>query len=251
MQPLVLLPAIHLVGGCAVRLKHRDEPGTDAIAVARDYASRGAEWIQIVDVDAAHGRDRNDDLVGQLLRKVPANLALAGGVRDTATLRAALDAGAARVTVGSAAVDDPDWAHEVFATFGEQVALGLDVREGRLVTHGGRSDGGPAYEVVEQMVALGCPRFVVRCLTSDGHLTGPSYELLGGICARRGNAAVVASGGIASLEDLRRLRGLVTMGVEGVIVGTALRSGRFTLEEALEITRGARPLQRPTSGEPA
>lgn len=237
---LVLLPAVDVQDGGAVQLVQgmagsQREFG-DPLAAAMRWADQGAEWLHLVDLDAAFGRGSNAEILAEVIAQVDMNVELSGGIRDTASLERALATGARRVNVGTAALESPEWCEEIIAEFGDRVAIGLDVRDGQLAARGWTTSGGDVFDTVERMSAAGCARFVVTDVASDGMLSGPNLELLGAVCART-SAKVVASGGISSLDDLKLLTGLVPIGVEGAIIGTALYLGRFTLTEALALTR--------------
>ena len=238
---LELLPAVDVANGQAVRLV-QGEAGSetsygDPLAAALDWYAGGAEWIHLVDLDAAFGRGSNALLLG----KVAADLAgkgvkveLSGGIRDDESLERALATGATRVNLGTAALEDPEWTARVIASHGDQIAVGLDVRGTTLAARGWTKDGGDLWEVLARLDDAGCSRYVVTDVTKDGTLRGPNVELLREVCART-SAPVVASGGISSLDDIRALRALVADGVEGAIVGKALYAGAFTLPQALDV----------------
>ncbi len=238
---LELLPAVDVADGQAVRLV-QGEAGSetaygDPLTAALDWYAGGAEWIHLVDLDAAFGRGTN----AVLLAKVAADLAakgvkveLSGGIRDDASLERALATGATRVNLGTAALEDPEWTARVIASHGDQIAVGLDVRGTTLAARGWTQEGGDLWEVLARLDDAGCSRYVVTDVTKDGTLRGPNLDLLREVCART-SAPVVASGGISSLEDIEALRGLVGLGVEGAIVGKALYAGAFTLPQALDV----------------
>ncbi|MFD0558948.1 bifunctional 1-(5-phosphoribosyl)-5-((5-phosphoribosylamino)methylideneamino)imidazole-4-carboxamide isomerase/phosphoribosylanthranilate isomerase PriA [Stackebrandtia endophytica] len=238
MPVLTLFPAVDVTGGKAVQLvqgvagseRHYGDP----LAAARQWQRQGAEWIHLVDLDAAFGRGDNAALLAEVIAESEVKVELSGGIRDDATLRRALDAGAHRVNIGTAALEDPQWCDRVVAEYGDRVAVGLDVRDGRLAARGWTREGGELFEVLERLEAAGCARYVVTDVPSDGMLAGPNIELLAQVCERTGKP-VIASGGVSTLDDLRELRKLADVGVEGVIVGTALYEGRFTVEQALEV----------------
>ncbi|MGH3476260.1 MAG: bifunctional 1-(5-phosphoribosyl)-5-((5-phosphoribosylamino)methylideneamino)imidazole-4-carboxamide isomerase/phosphoribosylanthranilate isomerase PriA, partial [Nocardioidaceae bacterium] len=196
------------------------------------------EWIHLVDLDAAFGRGSNRDLLAGVVGRLDVQVELSGGIRDDDSLAAALATGARRVNVGTAALEDPAWCALAIAEHGDRIAVGLDVREGRLAARGWTRDGGELFEVLDRLERDGCPRYVVTDVTKDGTLLGPNVDLLHAVCART-DRPVVASGGVSSLDDLRTLSGLVSVGVEGAIVGKALYSGAFTLDEALRAVRQA------------
>lgn len=238
---LTLLPAVDVADGKAVRLL-QGEAGSETdygspLDAARDWAGAGAQWIHLVDLDAAFGRGSNAELLARIVGEVGVKVELSGGIRDDASLARALAAGAARVNLGTAALENPEWTERVIAEHGEQVAVGLDVRGTTLAARGWTKEGGDLWETLARLDAAGCARYVVTDVTRDGTLTGPNTELLRAVCNRT-SAPVVASGGIATLEDLRVLRGLTDQGVEAAIVGRALYNGNFTLPEALRVARG-------------
>ncbi|MGO1637144.1 MAG: bifunctional 1-(5-phosphoribosyl)-5-((5-phosphoribosylamino)methylideneamino)imidazole-4-carboxamide isomerase/phosphoribosylanthranilate isomerase PriA [Ancrocorticia populi] len=238
MQPLQLLPAVDVVNGQAVRLL-QGEAGSetgygDPAEAAANWADQGATWIHLVDLDAAFGRGSNHELRARIVRDVPVRVELTGGIRDDASLQRALDAGAARVNIGTAALENPDWTAKVIERFGQSVAVGLDVRGEVLAGRGWTSEGGNLWDVLAQLEAAGCSRYVVTDVTKDGTLTGPNTDLLSRV-ARTAKAPVVASGGISSLDDLAALRELVPAGVDSAIVGKALYEGAFTLAQAIEM----------------
>lgn len=236
---LELLPAVDVAEGKAVRLT-QGALGTetnygDPVDAAFDWASQGAEWIHLVDLDAAFGRGENRSLLGRVIKEIPGvKIELSGGIRDDASLQSALDSGATRVNLGTAALEDPTWAASAIERFGDQIAVGLDVRGETLAARGWTKEGGNLWEVLARLEDAGCARYVVTDVTRDGMLNGPNLELLVSITERTGKP-VVASGGIASLDDLVALRTLVPQGVEGAIVGKALYAGKFTLEEAIAV----------------
>lgn len=238
---LILLPAVDVVDGQAVRLV-QGEAGTetgygDPLAAARAWVEAGAEWIHLVDLDAAFGRGSNADLLATIVRELDVAVELSGGIRDDESLRRALASGAARVNLGTAALEDPDWTSRAIAEFGDRIAVGLDVRGTTLAARGWTRDGGDLWEVLARLDADGCARYVVTDVTKDGTLRGPNLELLRAVCGRT-SAPVVASGGVSTLDDIRALTDLVPVGVEGAIVGKALYAGQFTLQDALEVARG-------------
>ena len=238
---LTLLPAVDVSDGKAVRLL-KGEAGSETdygspVDAARDWVRAGAEWIHLVDLDAAFGRGSNAPLLARIVGEVGIKVELSGGIRDDASLRRALNAGAARVNLGTAALEDPEWTERVIAEHGERIAVGLDVRGTTLAARGWTKEGGDLWETLARLDAAGCARYVVTDVTKDGTLSGPNIRLLTEVC-RRTRAPVVASGGIAQLDDLRALVRLVPEGVEGVIVGKALYNGNFTLPEALAVADG-------------
>ncbi|TFC16206.1 bifunctional 1-(5-phosphoribosyl)-5-((5-phosphoribosylamino)methylideneamino)imidazole-4-carboxamide isomerase/phosphoribosylanthranilate isomerase PriA [Cryobacterium algoritolerans] len=236
---LVLLPAVDVAGGRAVRLT-QGEAGTetnygDPVDAALDWARQGAEWIHLVDLDAAFGRGNNTEVIRNVIREVTGvRIELSGGIRDDASLEAALGAGVSRINLGTAALEDPDWAARVINEHGDAVAVGLDVRGTTLAARGWTKDGGDLWQVLARLEDVGCARYVVTDVTKDGTLQGPNIDLLCQVMERT-DRPVVASGGISSLADIAALRELVPLGLEGTIVGKALYAGAFTLGEALDV----------------
>jgi 1-(5-phosphoribosyl)-5-[(5-phosphoribosylamino)methylideneamino] imidazole-4-carboxamide isomerase/N-(5'phosphoribosyl)anthranilate isomerase len=236
---LVLLPAVDVADGAAVRLVQgaagSETSYGDPLEAALTWQRGGAEWIHLVDLDAAFGRGDNRDLLADVVSKLDVAVELSGGIRDDASLDAALATGATRVNLGTAALESPDWVRSAIARHGEKIAVGLDVRGTTLAARGWTQEGGDLWETMARLDADGCARYVVTDVHRDGTLTGPNLQLLRDVCART-SAAVVASGGVSSLADLRAIAGL-TVGagrsVEGAIIGKALYAGAFTLPEAL------------------
>jgi 1-(5-phosphoribosyl)-5-[(5-phosphoribosylamino)methylideneamino] imidazole-4-carboxamide isomerase/N-(5'phosphoribosyl)anthranilate isomerase len=233
---LVLLPAVDVADGRAVRLV-RGEAGTetsygDPLAAAQAWQDAGAEWIHLVDLDAAFGRGSNARLLADVVRRLDVRVELSGGIRDDASLEAALATGCARVNLGTAALEDPRWCASAIARHGDRIAVGLDVRGTTLAARGWTQEGGELFEVLDRLDRDGCARYVVTDVGRDGTMGGPNLDLLRDVCAAT-DRPVVASGGVSSLADLRALAGLVPEGVEGAIVGKALYAGAFTLEQAL------------------
>ncbi len=238
---LELLPAVDVADGQAVRLV-QGEAGSetgygDPLEAALAWQTGGAQWVHLVDLDAAFGRGSNRELLARVVGALDVQVELSGGIRDDASLTAALATGCARVNLGTAALETPDWCARAIAEHGDRIAVGLDVRGTTLAARGWTSEGGDLWEVLERLDAEGCARYVVTDVRRDGTLTGPNVELLREVCART-DRPVVASGGVSSLDDLRELAALVPLGVEGAIVGKALYAGAFTLPEALAAVAG-------------
>jgi phosphoribosylanthranilate isomerase len=239
---LVLLPAVDVAAGQAVRLVHgaagSETSYGDPLAAALAWQADGAEWIHLVDLDAAFGRGSNASLLADVIGRLDVQVEVSGGIRDDASLRAALATGAARVNIGTAALEDPQWCDRVVGEYGDRVAIGLDVRGRTLSARGWTRDGGDLYETLERLDKAGCARYVVTDILKDGTLQGPNVSLLRDVCAHT-PAAVIASGGVSTLDDLRVLAGLEPLGVEGVITGKALYAGAFSVAEALAVLRSA------------
>jgi phosphoribosylanthranilate isomerase len=237
---LTLLPAVDVADGRAVRLV-QGEAGTETsygapLDAALAWQRAGAEWIHLVDLDAAFGRGSNRELLAEVTGRLEVKVELSGGIRDDASLEAALATGCTRVNIGTAALEDPEWCRKIIASHGDKIAVGLDVRGTTLAARGWTREGGDLWDVLARLEDDGCPRYVVTDVTKDGTLRGPNVELLREVCARTAKP-VVASGGVSSLDDLRALAELVPSGVEGAIVGKALYAQAFSLEEALEAVK--------------
>ena len=237
---LELLPAIDVKGGKAVRLVQGELSAEsqygDPREVALEFLAAGAEWIHLVDLDAAFGIGSNAELLEEVIKSVDLRVELSGGIRDDATLRRALATGCERVNLGTAALEDPEWTAKAISEFGDRIAVGLDVRGHTLAARGWTREGGDLFETIERLDRDGCSRYIVTDVAKDGTLTGPNLELLREVCAAT-SKPIVASGGVSSLADLQAIKGLTGIGVEGSIVGKALYAGAFTLHEAIEVCR--------------
>ena len=237
-QKLELLPAIDVKDGLAVRLVQGELSATskygNPLDVAAEFVVAGAEWIHLVDLDAAFGTGSNHALLEEVIKSVDLKVELSGGIRDDASLRRALATGCARVNLGTAALENPEWTARVISEFGSRIAVGLDVRGHTLAARGWTQEGGNLFEILERLERDGCSRYIVTDVAKDGTLKGPNLELLREVCAVT-EKPVVASGGISSLQDLIAIRALTAIGVEGAIVGKALYAGAFTLPQALEV----------------
>lgn len=238
MSRLQLLPAIDIVDGQAVML-YQGEAGTEStygspLQAAQRWVEAGAEWIHVVDLDAAFGRGSNHELIAELVRGADVQVEIAGGIRDDDSLTRALATGTTRVILGTAALEQPEWTARVIAEHGEKIMVGLDVRGTTLAARGWTEDAGNLWDALQRLDAAGCSRYAVTDVNKDGTLQGPNLDLLGEM-TQRTSAPVIASGGISTLDDIEALTGLVAGGVEGAIIGKALYEGNFTLEQALEI----------------
>lgn len=237
-QRLELLPAVDVAGGQAVRLV-QGEAGSetgygDPVEAALEWQNAGAEWLHLVDLDAAFGRGENIAVLTEVAQQLSLKIEMSGGIRDDESLERALSLNPARVNLGTAALENPDWTRAVIKKYGEKIAVGLDVRGTTLAARGWTKEGGDLWEVLERLEADGCARYVVTDVTKDGTLQGPNLELLKQV-AQKTEKPVVASGGISTLDDIRALTELVPYGIEGAIMGKALYAGKFTLPEALDI----------------
>ncbi|MDC5699107.1 bifunctional 1-(5-phosphoribosyl)-5-((5-phosphoribosylamino)methylideneamino)imidazole-4-carboxamide isomerase/phosphoribosylanthranilate isomerase PriA [Intrasporangium calvum] len=235
---LELLPAVDIAGGQAVQLVQgiAGSGGQfgDPWEAAQAWQDQGAEWIHLVDLDAAFGRGSNRELIDSIVGRLDIQVELSGGIRDGESLDAALATGCRRVNIGTAALEDPEWTARIIADHGDRVAIGLDVRGTTLAARGWTRDGGDLWETLERLDREGCARYVVTDVNKDGMLQGPNVDLLRQVCERT-DRPVVASGGVSTLDDIRVIRQLVPEGVEGAIIGSALYRGAFTLPEALEV----------------
>ena len=240
MSYLELLPAVDVKDGRAVRLVQGELDAETAygnpLEVALEFQAAGAEWLHLVDLDAAFGRGENSALLAEVVGRLDIKVELSGGIHDDESLRRALATGCRRVNLGTAALEDPEWTAKVIAEFGDRIAVGLDVRGHVLAARGWTREGGDLFETIERLERDGCARYVVTDVTKDGTLKGPNIELLKEVCAVT-RKPVIASGGISSLQDIAELASLNGIGVEGAIVGKALYAGAFTLQEALELTK--------------
>jgi 1-(5-phosphoribosyl)-5-[(5-phosphoribosylamino)methylideneamino] imidazole-4-carboxamide isomerase/N-(5'phosphoribosyl)anthranilate isomerase len=236
---LELLPAVDVASGKAVRLTQGEAGSEEDFGHPREAAQAwidaGAEWIHLVDLDAAFGRGDNREVIADVVAHSGAvKIELSGGIRDDESLARAIALGARRVNLGTAALEDPEWTARAIAKYGDQIAVGLDVRGTTLAARGWTQEGGDLFEVLARLEEAGCPRYVVTDVTKDGTLKGPNLELLKSVMAKT-DRPVIASGGIATLDDIASLRELVPLGLEGAILGKSLYAGRFSLEQALEV----------------
>lgn len=239
MKELILLPAVDVRAGKAVRLV-RGELSAESqygqpLEAALAFQAEGAKWLHLVDLDAAFGTGENHKLLREVIANLDIQVELSGGIRDEESLGRALATGCARVNLGTAALESPEWTASVIAKHGERIAVGLDVRGRTLAARGWTKEGGDLFETLARLDSEGCSRYVVTDVNKDGTLQGPNLELLRSVCAAT-DRPVIASGGVSSLEDLKALRELVELGVEGAIVGKALYAGAFTMEEALKVS---------------
>ena len=240
MSYLELLPAVDVKDGRAVRLVQGELSAETAygnpLEVALEFQAAGAEWLHLVDLDAAFGIGENSAQLAEVVGRLDIKVELSGGIRDDESLVRALATGCTRVNLGTAALENPEWTARVIAEHGDRIAVGLDVRGHVLAARGWTKEGGDLFETIERLERDGCARYVVTDVTKDGTLQGPNIELLKEVCAVT-SKPVVASGGISSLSDIAALSALNSLGVEGAIVGKALYAGAFTLAQALAQTQ--------------
>jgi phosphoribosylformimino-5-aminoimidazole carboxamide ribotide isomerase/phosphoribosylanthranilate isomerase len=241
VKKLELLPAVDVKDGRAVRLVQgaldQESIYGAPLEVALEFQAAGAEWLHLVDLDAAFGRGSNSTLLAEVVAALDIKVELSGGIRDDESLKRALATGCTRVNLGTAALEDPEWTAKVIKQYGDRIAVGLDVRGTTLAARGWTKEGGELFETIERLDRDGCSRYIVTDVAKDGTLTGPNLELLKSVCAAT-KAPVVASGGVSSLSDIASIAQLVDIGVEGSIVGKALYAGAFTLPEALLVANG-------------
>ena len=233
-----LLPAIDLRNGRVVRLSQGEAAretvyGDDPVSVAERFVAEGARWVHVVDLDRAFGEGDNSDLVGRVIAAAAgrARVQVGGGLRALDRIEQALGLGAARVVIGTAAVREPELLTQALALAGtERIAVGIDARDGMIAIRGWRETAAePARSVAERVVGQGVRTLVYTDVARDGMLQGPDLD--GALALQALGARVIASGGIASLDDLRRIR---EAGLAGAIVGRAIYEGRFTVSEAIK-----------------
>ena len=233
---LILLPAVDVKDGKAVRLVQgelqRETSYGDPLAAALDFQNAGAEWLHLVDLDAAFGLGSNHQILAEVVGKLDIKVELSGGIRDDQSLERALATGCARINLGTAALENPEWTSEVIKKYGERIAVGLDVRGHTLAARGWTQEGGDLFETLARLDRDGCARYVVTDVAKDGTMQGPNLALLREVAAAT-KAPIIASGGVSTLDDIQALRELTPLGIEGSIVGKALYAGAFTLQEAL------------------
>ncbi len=231
----MLLPALDIAGGRASQVvgDAEDDPGL----VAAAWVAAGAEWVHLVDLDRAFRRGENAALIAELVAAASVPVQVSGGIDDEDSLRVALASGATRVNLASTALRDREWVRAVVREHGERIAVGVDVRAGEVVARGTEVRLGPLDDVLADLDRTGCRTYVVADASRDGSLHGADVDLFRHV-AERVDGDVIASGGVASLDDLRRLCTLTEVGVRGVVLGAALYHGAFTLAEALEVARG-------------
>lgn len=235
---LILLPAVDVKDGKAVRLVQGElsqETSYGApIDAALDFQNSGAQWLHLVDLDAAFGIGSNHEILADVVGKLDIKVELSGGIRDDASLERALATGCARINLGTAALENPDWTARVIKKYGERIAVGLDVRGHTLAARGWTKEGGDLFETLARLDRDGCARYVLTDVAKDGTMQGPNLNLLREV-AQATKAPIIASGGVSTLDDIRALRSLTDIGIEGSIVGKALYARAFTLEEALVV----------------
>ena len=238
---LQLLPAVDIAGGKSVRLSQGDSTTSEEfgspLEVAQQFINSGAEWIHLVDIDAAFSRPNNQALIAEVVSKVGgAKVEISGGIRDQKSLETALALGVERIVLATSALADVDFVSSALQKYGSLIAVGIDVRGTQLEARGQTGQLGELDDALEMLMSHGCSRYVVTDITRDGMLTGPNLELLGQVLAKTGKP-VIASGGISSLDDIRALKQMVSRGLEGAILGKALYAKNFTIEQAIEVAK--------------
>jgi phosphoribosylanthranilate isomerase len=242
---MIVIPAIDLRGGRCVRLTRGDpsqqtEYGADPVETALRFQEQGAQLIHVVDLDAALGNGSNTDTIAAIAAEVSARLQVGGGLRSDDAVVAALQMGAHRAVLGTAAVTDPSFVRRQVDAHGDAIVVALDVRDGRAMVRGWQDEGPALEDILPELDRVGAPRYLVTAIDADGTLTGPNMSLYGQVQALT-DRPLLASGGVGTLDHLRHL---AAAGVEGVIVGKALYEGALSLTDALAMTaasRGSRP----------
>jgi phosphoribosyl isomerase A len=245
-----LLPAVDVAAGRLVRGEASASPASnDPRNAALAWQADGAEWIHLVDLDAAFARGSNGELLADIIGELDIKVELSAGIANDASLEWALSTGCERVILSTSALEDEAWCERVLASYGDRIAVALDVRvvtdrdgsvQHLLAARGANRGGGDLWATLWRLDGGGCVRYVVTDVGRDGMLLGPNIELYRAITNATA-ARVIASGGIAAIDDLLRLVELAADGanIEGSVVGKALHAGRFTLPDALDAVRRA------------
>jgi len=240
MSKFELLPAVDIKQGKAVRLKQGEISDKTVygspVECALDFQNSGADWLHLVDLDAAFGVGSNAEIVLEVINSLNIKVELSGGIRTDESLAKALATNCDRVILGTAALEDPSWSSKVIKKHGEKIAVSLDVRGETLAARGWVREGGNLYEAITRLAADGCAMFIVTDISKDGTLQGPNFELLEKVC-KFSQVPVIASGGVSSVADLKKLISMQDIGIKGAIVGKALYEGAFTVEEALAVVK--------------
>ncbi len=234
-----LLPAIDVSKGLSVRPGNESsqESFGSPMDIASDWIASGANWIHLVDLDAAYGTGENRKLISEVVSLCSGiQVQVSGGIRDEESLTAALQTGATRVNLATSALMDMPWVESAISNYGQKISVSLDVSDSRLVARGSGEDVGELELVLKQLDGFGCARYVVTDVKRDGSLNGPNLELLEQVLSQTPKP-IIASGGISKLSDLEDLVTLSRKGLAGAILGKALYVGRFSLQQALEVTQ--------------
>lgn len=232
---LTVLAAVDVAAGRAAQAVGGGDD--DPWSVASGWVRQGAPWIHLVDLDRAFGRGDNADLLAEIVDRLPVPVQLSGGLADEAALDWAASTGAARVVLASGALADPGLVHDALARHGRRLVVAMDVRDGVVVSRGTPLELGPVREVLAANPALRQAAYVlVADASRDGTRDGADLDLFGEVAGLLA-AEVIASGGVASVEDLRGLAALSGLGVRHVVLGSALYHGAVDLRQALEVCR--------------
>ena len=242
---MLLFPAIDLLGGKAVRLARGDydavtEYNDDPVAQALEFQAQGAEWLHVVDLDAARGgQEHNTAVIRRIISATGLKVEVGGGIRSLAIIESLANAGASRLVIGTKLVTDPQFAREAVEGFGGLICAGVDARDGEVAIQGWRQGSGrQATELIAELRSWGIRHLVYTDIAKDGMQTGIDADCYLKI-AQTAGFPVTASGGISSLDDLRALAGLGEDVVEAAIAGRAIYEGSFSVSQALELLRGA------------
>jgi phosphoribosylformimino-5-aminoimidazole carboxamide ribotide isomerase len=247
LSTMIIYPAIDLRNGRCVRLVQGDPRAEtvvseDPLATAQRWATLGAEWLHVVNLDGAFGDEtrsgKNIEALRAISDQVETSIQFGGGLRTATDIETALSMGVARVVIGTAAITNPDLVQQVLARFGpERISLAIDARDSRVATHGWQQlTSVTAISLALQMKTLGVTRIIYTDITRDGTLSGVNAPACAALAAESG-LAVTASGGVASLEDVYRVKKVEALGVEGLIIGKAIYTGQLGLRQALEVAR--------------
>ncbi|HEX5949840.1 MAG TPA: 1-(5-phosphoribosyl)-5-[(5-phosphoribosylamino)methylideneamino]imidazole-4-carboxamide isomerase [Actinomycetota bacterium] len=231
---MIVIPAIDLRGGKCVRLFRGDFAAEtvyddDPVEVAVRFQTEGARRLHVVDLDAAREDGSNREIVREICRQVAIPVQLGGGLRTLPAVERAIEDGAARAILGTAAALDPGFVAEAVGHFGDHVLVAVDVKDGRVMTHGWQEEGPRLEEAVPALIGAGAPRLLVTSVQKDGTMDGPDFDLYARVLGLT-HLPVVASGGVRVADDVRELRDL---GLEAVVVGKALYAGTMRLEEVV------------------
>jgi len=235
----IIYPAIDIRGGKCVRLFQGDYAqetvyADSPVEMAKRWVAQGAEWVHLVDLDGAkEGKPANAELIKEIARTISVPVQVGGGIRTEEQIADYLQAGVARVIVGTAAIEDEPFTKQILAAYGDKIAIGLDCRNGLVATRGWlETTDVKATELAQKLVSYGAETFIYTDIARDGTLTGPNVEEIAGLAVATGKS-VIASGGVSKLDDLLTLSAHAADGVSGAIVGKALYTNAFTLDEAL------------------
>ncbi|WP_046216279.1 1-(5-phosphoribosyl)-5-[(5-phosphoribosylamino)methylideneamino]imidazole-4-carboxamide isomerase [Paenibacillus wulumuqiensis] len=243
MSSFTIYPAIDIRGGRCVRLIQGDYNqetvyNEDPAAVAADFAAQGAGYVHLVDLDGAKaGHPVNHELIGRIARLVDVPVQIGGGLRTLEDVKTLLGLGVSRVIIGTAAIEDREFTESVLATYGSQVAIGIDARNGYVATRGWlETSEVKADELARELAAKGAETFIFTDISRDGMMQGPNIEAIAAIAQASGKQ-VIASGGVTVLDDLVKLAERREQGISGAIVGKAIYTGKIDLKQALQTIR--------------